>query len=212
MKKRAACVRNNTVTLIQKNGFWILFFYIIFSSFGACKSAPKQNRVATEFQVVENYNTDGLSYPDENYSDLGSGYYDTGTGGGNDPIGQIKSRVWQLVEIRIGYGLIALDRQQMAYNNLNDVYIIQFTDEGVSGKAAPNRYFAPYERREGKNISIRQIVGTLMASNINIGGLMENEYYWYLQRITRLDLVNGYLELYANPSPNEEIVLRYRPE
>lgn len=193
-----------------------------------CKSNQKRVAPAKDFIVDDTYNPDDYYYSDGGYSDMGGNYansggdstspapsgdyYYTPPPANNDLFESIKNRRWQLIEIRINYGLIALDRQQMAYNNLNDVYIIQFTDDGVTGKAAPNRYFAPYEKREGKNITIRQIVGTLMTSNINVGGLMENEYYWYLQRITRFNVNNGYLELYATPSANEEIVLRYRAE
>jgi heat shock protein HslJ len=107
----------------------------------------------------------------------------------------------------------------MADKGLNDAYILQITDEGVNGKAAPNRYFAPYERQDGYNIKIRQIVGTYMLSDVNVGGLMENEYYWYLQRIYQWRIDNGFLDLYAEPpNPNEEqgqalpIILRYRVE
>jgi hypothetical protein len=192
----------------MKNILQLILIFVFFFSFASCASSSKRNKSFADYQIDEDYYTDDY-YQNENYSNFNN---DSHGGVNGDLIESIKNKIWQLIEIRIGYGLVALDREQMAYNNLNDIYIIQFTDEGVSGKAAPNRYFASYEKREGKNVSIRQIVGTLMASNINIGGLMENEYYWYLQRITRIDLVNGYLELYANPSPNEEIVLRYRPD
>ena len=198
----------------DKKFIGILLALIFVAGFTSCKSTPKRDIASEDFKVDENYNPNDYYYGDGDYYGSGANEYNYNYGGStnSDILGMIKNRVWQLVEIRIGYGLVALDRQQMAYNNMNDVYIIQFTDEGVSGKAAPNRYFAPYEKQEGKNISIRQIVGTLMGGNINIGGLTENEYYWYLQRVTRMDIVNGYLELYATPSPNEEIVLRYRVE
>lgn len=198
----------------NKKFIHILLVLIFIAGFTSCKSTPKRDIASEDYKIDENYNPDDYYYGDGDYYGSGTNDYNYNYGGSthSDILGMIKNRVWQLVEIRIGYGLIALDRQQMAYNNMNDVFIIQFTDEGVSGKAAPNRYFAPYEKQEGKNISIRQIVGTLMGGNINIGGLTENEYYWYLQRITRMDIVNGYLELYATPSPNEEIVLRYRVE
>jgi hypothetical protein len=117
--------------------------------------------------------------------------------------------IWQLCEIRIGYGKTELDREAMSQNGMGDMFILQLTEEGVNGKAAPNRYYTTYELRHNHNIRLRTIVSTLMAANINIGGLMETEYYWYLQHTNQWEIVNGELELYAYPSQNEEIVLRY---
>jgi hypothetical protein len=116
---------------------------------------------------------------------------------------------WQLCEIRIGYGRIEFDRQGMAETGMGDLYTLQLTSEGINGKAAPNRYLSTYELRHNHDFRLRPIVGTLMAANINIGGIMESEYYWYLQRATHWEIVNNGLELYAYPSQNEEIVMRY---
>jgi hypothetical protein len=117
--------------------------------------------------------------------------------------------VWSLCEIRIGHGKTELDREAMAENGMDDIYTLQLMDEGLSGKAAPNRYFTTYELRHNHDFRLRPIVGTMIAANINVGGLMENEYYWYLQRVNHWEIVNGALELYAYPSQNEEVVLRY---
>jgi hypothetical protein len=116
---------------------------------------------------------------------------------------------WQLCEIRVGYGRTEFDRQAMAENGIGDIYTLEFTQEGISGKAAPNRYFSAYELRHNHDFRLRPIVGTLMAANINIGGIMESEYYWYLQHTSHWEIVNNGLELYAYPSQNEEIVMRY---
>jgi hypothetical protein len=117
--------------------------------------------------------------------------------------------VWQLCEIRISYGRVEFDRQAMAENGMGDTYTLQLTPEGINGRAAPNRYLSTYELQYNHEFRLRPIVGTLMAANINIGGIMETEYYWYLQHTAHWEIVNNGLELYANPSQNEEIVLRY---
>ncbi|MDR2660267.1 MAG: META domain-containing protein [Spirochaetaceae bacterium] len=123
--------------------------------------------------------------------------------------GEILNILWELREIRINYGITELDRAAMAENGMGDVFIIQFTEEGINGKAAPNRYFSSFELLHEHDFRLRPIVSTLMAADINIGGLMENEYYWYLQRVSRWNIVNGGLELYAYPEPDNEITLRY---
>jgi heat shock protein HslJ len=117
--------------------------------------------------------------------------------------------VWLLSEIQVNYGKMALDRTVMSANGMGDIYSLQLTEEGISGKAAPNRYFTTFELRYNHDFRLRPIVGTMLPANINIGGLMENEYYWYLQRATHWEIVNNALELYAYPAQNESVVLRY---
>jgi hypothetical protein len=77
--------------------------------------------------------------------------------------------------------------------------VLQFKEEGINGKALFNYYFAPYARYEGKEVAFRQIVGTRLATTgtINAGGLGEEEYYWYLQRVARWAIVDDRLELYT---------------
>jgi heat shock protein HslJ len=129
----------------------------------------------------------------------------------NAAYSDIQGRIWLLSEVRINSGKMELDRAKMAKEDKGDMYVLQLTDEGINGKAAPNRYFAPFEMREGHEYRLGPIAGTLMASivPINIGGLMENEYYWYLQRTTHWEAAEQTLELTARPSPDEEIILRY---
>jgi heat shock protein HslJ len=111
----------------------------------------------------------------------------------------ILEKVWRLAAIKIGYGSIQLDRAAMKTAGIDETYVLQFKEEGINGKALFNYYFAPFVKHEGKEVAFRQIVGTRMASpgTINAGGLGEEEYYWYLQRVMRWNIVNDRLELYT---------------
>jgi hypothetical protein len=111
----------------------------------------------------------------------------------------ITEKIWRLSAIRIGYGNIELDRPAMKNAGMDELYVLQFKEEGINGKALFNYYFAPYVRHEGKEVAFRQIVGTRLATTgtINVGGLGEEEYYWYLQRVTRWAIVDDRLELYT---------------
>jgi hypothetical protein len=170
----------------------VLAPFLTFALFG-CASAPK--KLKEEGFVMEIPRTvDPVPQP---------------MGNPNVAYNDIMNVVWQLSEIRISYGKTEFDRWAMAANGLGDIYILQLTEEGINGKAAPNRYFTTFEIRHNSDYRLRPIVGTLMTANINIGGLMENEYYWYLQRTTHWEVINDGLELYAKPSPAEEIVMRY---
>lgn len=122
---------------------------------------------------------------------------------------EITNIIWELSEIRISYGKMELDRAAMAANGIGDVFIFQFTEEGINGKAAPNRYFSTYELRNGHDFLLRPIVSTFMAANINIGGLIETEYYRYLQRANHWEIVKGGLELLSTGQNDEEVTLRF---
>ena len=127
----------------------------------------------------------------------------------NAAYGDLLDIIWQLSEVKISYGKTVFDRQEMTKNGMGDIYTLQLTEEGLNGKAAPNLYRSAYELRHNHDFRLRPIAGTLMAANINIGGMMESEYYWYLQQTIHWEIVNNGLELYAYPSQNEEIVMRY---
>ena len=123
---------------------------------------------------------------------------------------ELSERVWHLAAIKVGHGVIFLDRAAMKTAGQGDIYVLQFKEEGINGKAVFNYYFAPYARREGNDIGFRQIVGTRQGSSagVNVAGLGEEEYYWYLQRVTRWQVSNDRLALYA-PSGESEIVLYF---
>jgi hypothetical protein len=120
----------------------------------------------------------------------------------------ILEKIWRLAAIKIGYGSIQLNRSAMRNAGMDDLYVIQFKDEGINGKALFNYYFAPYVKHEGKEVAFRQIVGTRMnaTDTANVGGLGEEEYYWYLQRVTHWNIVKNRLELFAGDG---EIILYY---
>jgi hypothetical protein len=164
-----------------------------------CASATRNERFQDEVVFIENE----APVPEEEARQAAY------IAGQSLPYESLINTVWSLCEIRIGYGRTELDRKEMAENGMDDIYTLQLMEEGMSGKAAPNRYFTTYELLHNHDFRLRPIVGTMIAANINVGGLMENEYYWYLQRVTHWEIINGELELYAYPSQNEKVVLRY---
>jgi hypothetical protein len=122
----------------------------------------------------------------------------------------IKDKIWRLVELRIGSGATIIDRSKMDAAGQGGFYVIQFTNEGINGQAAPNRYFAAYNVQITRNVTLQTLVSTQQSTTVNIGGLLEPEYYYYLQRINRWELRGGQLHLYAPLSPDGESVLIYQ--
>jgi hypothetical protein len=124
-----------------------------------------------------------------------------------------KNIVWQLTGITFSYGTIKLDRDALTKNVYSDFFTIQFRDEGVTGTAAPNNYFAPYALLgENNSIALRMIVSTQKAlmGTINIlNGLTESDYYKYAQNIYRWDLIDGSLILHSKTDDQGEIVMTF---
>jgi heat shock protein HslJ len=120
---------------------------------------------------------------------------------------EVIGKEWMLADLRVGGNTITMDRVKLAADNMADVYSLTFNEGRVSGKAAPNRYFGPYTESSGKALNLGNIASTLMASSKVPDGLNETEYFAYLTRVTRWDLVNGKLELYSTDSNGTAAVL-----
>jgi heat shock protein HslJ len=124
--------------------------------------------------------------------------------------GEASAFTWRLAAIKVDNGVIYLDRDAMRASGDDSIYTLKFSEQGFSGKAVTNEYFAPFVKQLGNDIAFRQIVGTRseQAAQVNVAGLGEEEYYWYLQRATRWDIQNDRLTLYV-PTGNFDIVMYY---
>jgi hypothetical protein len=123
------------------------------------------------------------------------------------PWSDITGKIWRLIELRVGGGSTVLDRDKMKADGQQDNFILQFDDNGANGVGAPNRYFAPYNTRTGHTVTLRQIQTTGEISTVVTGGLMEQQYFFYLQRVSSWEYKNGRLLLHAPYLQNQEAVL-----
>lgn len=120
----------------------------------------------------------------------------------------IQGKEWRLLEVKTASGKHnGFSRQKLAADGMGDFYTLRFDTERISGNAAPNHYRAPYQQEGNQGISFSTIVGTLMASFKEPEGLNEHEYYNYLERVTRWNVVQGNLELYTTDEDGLEGVL-----
>jgi hypothetical protein len=113
------------------------------------------------------------------------------------------------MELRVGIGSTVLDRKKMDSAGQSSMFIIQLSPAGLSGQAAPNKFFAPYNMQSSHTLTLRPLESTSELASLNIGGLMEDAYLFYLQRINSWQYRDGRLWLYAPYSINEEAILIY---
>jgi heat shock protein HslJ len=119
---------------------------------------------------------------------------------------------WKLIEVRFSVvraetAAARFSRLELAELGMEDAYTLCFDRERISGMAAPNRYFAPYEEGEGKALSIGVIGGTLMAALREPESLNEREYFGYLENTVAWDLIRNQLLLHTRDGQGGEAVL-----
>jgi heat shock protein HslJ len=112
------------------------------------------------------------------------------------------------MELRKGTVVTVLDRRKLESDGFGDLFTINF-GERVTGKAAPNRFVAPYQAGANNALTIQPPAGTLMASIYDPERIREKDYFQYLINVKSWKLAQGRLELYSSDSGGREAVLVY---
>ena len=123
---------------------------------------------------------------------------------------EVRGKEWVLTEIISGSGNIVIDRQKLETEGITDAYTLYIDNELISGKALPNRYFAPYKLGDGREISFDAVAGTLMANINDVGELQETAYYRFLDDVYRWELSGGRLELFTRGPGGTDVKLIYK--
>jgi len=120
----------------------------------------------------------------------------------------VEGQEWHLFEIRRGAETARMNRGELEAAGFIGVYTITFEDGMVSGMGAPNRFFGPYTVGSAAGeLSIGLLGHTLMAAIFEPEGLREHEYFNYLSGVTRWQLYEGRLKLFASSNDGSEAVL-----
>ncbi|MDR2210836.1 MAG: META domain-containing protein [Spirochaetaceae bacterium] len=141
----------------------------------------------------------------------GSGAAVTGSGAAAESgdISALRGKNWKLSELRFSNRIVVIDRNKLNADGMGDLFTLTVDDGRVSGKAAPNRYTAPYQAGANNSLTINPPAGTLMASVYDPERLREQEYFQYLIRVKSWKINQGRLELYTTDANNREAVLVY---
>jgi heat shock protein HslJ len=125
----------------------------------------------------------------------------------------VQGKEWRLIEVQTSPENIVFDRDKLIDEGFEDIFILTFDGAKASGKAAPNRYMAPYElsreKDKSQTLSIKPVAGTLMAPIREPERLKEREYFIYLENAYRWDFKDGKLQLYTKNDQGAEAVLVY---
>jgi heat shock protein HslJ len=119
----------------------------------------------------------------------------------------VRGREWYLLEVRGPSETVRIDRTALEARGMGDIYSLRFSEERISGKGAPNRYTAPYSAGKDRIFALKPAAATLMAAIEAPGGLGEDAYFSYLNRISRWSLNGNMLELKTSGKQGGETVL-----
>lgn len=121
---------------------------------------------------------------------------------------EVRGKEWKLIEIRTGPGEILFDRGELVSEGFGDnLFTLKFEDDRIAGMAAPNRYFGPYEPGQGRNLTIKNLAGTLMAPIREPAKLKEHAYLIYLQNAYRWNISKGNLELFTKSEDGQGAIM-----
>jgi len=119
---------------------------------------------------------------------------------------------WKLIAVRGGSENITFNRNKLAEEGFADIFTLRFDKERVNGVGAPNRYFAPYtlvDKKQG--ITIKAIAQSQMTPLREPEYLKEQEFFAYIQKTTKWNIVNKNLELQSTGADGATMVLVFAP-
>lgn len=124
--------------------------------------------------------------------------------------GDVKNRVWQLSQVRHSSDKITYDHSKLNREHFNDIYTLQFLDDRAAGRAAPNRYNAPYTLNGENGLSFKAVASTLMMGVHVPDGLKENEYFKLIEKVYAWEYKNNMLLLYSKDEADKNIIMVYK--
>jgi heat shock protein HslJ len=132
----------------------------------------------------------------------------SGGGGNISSLSDVIGKELKLIEVQIDSTpfnrIVIYDREDLKKHK-HDVYTLTFSSDTVSGTAAPNKYSAPYTRKD-KTLTIKVMRSTQMAPLVQPEKLQEYDFYNYMQKVESWTTDKGRLVL--NSTTDDGIAVR----
>ncbi|AEF85393.1 hypothetical protein TREPR_0287 [Treponema primitia ZAS-2] len=129
-------------------------------------------------------------------------FFYLGSCAGGPSLTDIQDKEWKLVEVRIdpadlSRDTILFDRAKLKTEGLDDIFTLTIHTAGVNGKAAPEAYTASYDQGDSQAFSLKQMNITPAEKSLAPERLREAEFFAFLEKVKRWELIQDRLELYS---------------
>ena len=121
----------------------------------------------------------------------------------------VTGKTWKLSQVKSAPGEIIFDASKQDQQFFKDAYTITFDNGRASGKAAPNRFNAPYNLGEGNAISFLPAAATLMMGIKEPVGLNEHGFFVLLEKVNKWNISNNQLTLYTVNGLSEKVTMTF---
>lgn len=121
-----------------------------------------------------------------------------------------RGKMWQLHTLKDARGIVLYNiANQSAAASAQ--YLIQFEAASASGRAAPNRYRAPYTLGKGSKITFAPAVATQMMGVHQPVGLYERDYFNYLAKTQSWEQNGKTLILHTQNPAGQKATMLFNP-
>jgi len=117
----------------------------------------------------------------------------------------VSGKDWKLIEVNVNDRVILFDRNTLTSEDAGDIYTFNFDAQNIRGKGAPNLYSGPYTLGANQAITMNPVSSTKMAPLKQPEKLREADYFVYLQKVYKWNLVDKKLELYSKAEDDSEV-------
>jgi heat shock protein HslJ len=124
---------------------------------------------------------------------------------GTPNFSEVSGKQWKLIEVNVNDRVILFDRDTLNNEDAGDIFTFNFDAQRISGKGAPNLYSGPYTLGSNMAISMNPVSSTRLAPLKQPEKLRENDYFVYLQKVYKWNLVDKKLELYSKTEDDAEV-------
>jgi heat shock protein HslJ len=122
----------------------------------------------------------------------------TVTIGNPAPVNDIKTVIGQtfyLQSFTVNGQKSPFSRKELESIGMGEAFTLTFNADRVSGEAAPNRYFGPYNAAGDGTLKLGPLASTLMAALKQPPDLTESAYMSYLNAASKWRLIGNVLEI-----------------
>jgi len=119
----------------------------------------------------------------------------------------VTGKEWKLIEVNTNGRNIQFNRDTLADEEAGDIFTLNFDAQNISVTGAPNQGSSRYTLGSNQAISLAPMNPTEAAPLRQPEKLREQDFFVYMQKVYKWNLVDTSLELYSKTEDDSEVKL-----